>query len=486
MIKSLGRRWASVSSWVYGNSDELEITASVFLSQKPPPATTLVVNGSVGSGKSFALDQAMNYIGKNKLLDPDIVFSLGLKNLLAVENITSMAFIDTINRGVGSVIAGFEKKGLDRSVKVNFREQLDIKARKLFFLRKTLDDMIAEENPEVKSGYKEETQKIVRIINEKIKNYPKVVKLDTFDYDGLKHIIDRLPLADAFEVLGLSYLVSGVEEEFGELTSALQVATLQHFGQICQEDNHAYPVLRIDDTELFYQDPSLMSYFKNLVKNLSTSHSFYSILEGSGNFSEVLRLMLQNPERFQIFCVKDYPVESVESLLNSMGIEMTPEEFKQIYSLIGGSSALVFNAANALSPGGISAAQFIKQLKSNVLREVNQKLATTKTENQDEKTWQEKFMGIDQLKLRASLYIMSNLMNEPLEIEPQEFSENYMMQQLCLMKLLYYDGKHLDFDKPVIKDILPYTQFWNITKGYLNNYKNSFAYNKILSINDEI
>lgn len=309
------------ANWVSTVLDDFVPSATLFLKTYPPSKKTMIVTGPLGSGKSTAIDIAYASANESGKIDMLMTIPIGetLKEVKQPEDqedeqetdqneIDHMLVVNSVNQSVVQMLEFVNKKDVPDEINKEIVAVLKHYAKKLISLCEKIDKSLVDE-PDAASFLevrKEEKKIGIEILNDKLKEYKKVIKLTALEYSALSHIIENVTVPDAFDIVATGILSFRAEENFGELSTALTVNILNLVGKYCVSKQMACPILRIDDCHLMYHTPFTIDYFKLLIEEIVTSKAyFYTIIEGAGVFSDVLSLIVQYKDDFDWYNIKD-------------------------------------------------------------------------------------------------------------------------------------------------------------------------------------
>lgn len=471
MLK-LARRWAA--NWSSASNEELLEFLTVSLCQDPSITKTAIITGPQSSGKSYTINAALTLLKDSSLFDPSMLAGVSLSELFSKENASSILICETLTHSVANVLKYVEGKEMRSSAKQEMKEVFRTHARKISNLIGSMDEVQGEERDSIKEDLKD----TVDYINQKLSNYQKVVRLNSINMSGLSHIIDKVELGDSFSILSSAYFLTGIESELGEFSAPFLVDTVNSVGSVSGD---LAPLVIIEDAHLFFTEPSIESYFSMILQSIINSKiRAHWVIEGSGIYSNSLNLLVNSSEKFDWINIREYSKEEVFSILE----DMDPNDKEILWNCAGGNIQILNSIIDAIASESFKPANIHKQIFSNTVQEINAKFLQFKNA-EDDLNVTEKALGITQIQLRSMLHFLYNLCEEDchqINIKPQEIADNPVIQQLCLMRLLYYNThtETLGFDKLIIPNALKHTESWNLTTSILGRYKNKVAYRNSL------
>lgn len=191
---------------------ELKGTEKVFsqvdqyLGSAPPPKATLMVLGPSKTGRSTLID-----LVSANLINVGVLKSELYSQFPASEYLSSKEEDVDYEQSIGvgttfkAMFDAYDKLEPDNQIKTEFKELLYKHARILgdgYASREVPADATDEE----KESIFRQDNSIFNEINRKLDHYTKVIKIKSFSQSAIEHIIDRVKVGDAVEIMHQSCL----------------------------------------------------------------------------------------------------------------------------------------------------------------------------------------------------------------------------------------------------------------------------------------
>lgn len=172
-----------------------------YLGSAPPLKTTLIVLGPSKSGRSTLID-----LVSANLINVGVLKSELYSQFPASEYLTSkdedVDYEQTIGVGTTfkSLFDAYDKLQPDNEIKTEFKELL-YKHAKILADGYAARELPSDATDEEKESIFKQDNTILNEINRKLDNYSKVIKIKSFSQSAIEHIIDRVKVSDAVEIM---------------------------------------------------------------------------------------------------------------------------------------------------------------------------------------------------------------------------------------------------------------------------------------------
>ena len=176
-------------------------TIDQYLAVSPAPKPSLIVLGPSKSGKSTLIDLVSANLVNVGAIRAELYAEFPATEYKSV-NDENVDFEQTIGVGATakSLFDAYEKLEPDSAIKSDFKELLYKHAQILSegYASREIPELATEEEKE--SIYKQDNT-MLNEINRKLDSYKKVIKIKSFSQSALEHIIDRVTVGDAVEIM---------------------------------------------------------------------------------------------------------------------------------------------------------------------------------------------------------------------------------------------------------------------------------------------
>ena len=455
------------SKWVKGGLGEFAESAPLLLSGSESPL--LILSGPFESGKSTALNTILGTLCETEIFSGELVVSTPIRDSTLEHPLSVIA---ALNASVTHSISHLEPD-FPTSAKHDLLSLIVTYARKL--------GAFEDANPSEEESL---VQKL-DILNEKIKNYSKIPRLKSLSPSSLLQVVEKLSLADAYEFVTAGIITSSMEATFGEESSEMLVKTLNTLNKYCTEVDRPTVILKLEDTHIFYRTEITKDFYTCLVQNILKSRGSACVLEGASQFESTLVLLKEHASTVDWFHFEDLTKEEASELWAQAKPGLSEDDKAILWDSCFGNISLVHNMASAIADGEMTPSGLHTLIRENALASINSYLDTLHDPENDT-SLKEKALGVNEIGIRAVLYVLKNLAAEPnkqLQVEIPDFSTNGVMQELVIQRLLKYCAvtQTISFDKGFLPEVLPKISHWGLTSSWLEMRRNRYAYDKICS-----
>jgi len=234
---------------------------------------------------------------------------------------------------------------------------------------------------------------------------------------------------------------------------------------------------------LFYRSEVTRDFFTSLVYSVVRNRGCTCIFEGASQFEEALKTIKEHENTVNWFHIDDFNREETLEILVEAKPSLSEKEKDLYWDWTYGNLSLVYSIASAIETDEMTSAEITSTIANNTLGIIDGYLNSL-MDPEEKLTISEKVMGISNLTMRAVLYVLKNLSeekNQQTSVTIEEFSNNIVMQDLVIQRLLSYCAVSnvLYFDKGFLPKLLPQSSHWNLIASWGQMKKNQYAYDKI-------
>ena len=453
------------SKWITGSLNSLIETAPLVLSGSEVPI--LILSGPFESGKSTAIDAVVSSLFSNEIFSENLTILTDIKDTTEEDPIS---IISTINSSITSSISSLSSN-FTTTNKQDLLTIISTYAKKLSIYEKE------NKNPN-------KTQNL-EILNTKLENYSKILKIKDLTSESFLHIVENLNIFEAYDFIVFAIMISEMEEVYGEDSAEMMIKILNVLNEYCLENNQPSVIIRLNDTHLFYRNEILKEFYTNLAYNIIKNRNIPCVLEGASQFESTLLLLADNRDSISWFHVEDYTKKEAFDVWTEDNKDLNERDKELLWELSYGNAGLVHNFSAALEEKGVSLAELQKTVWENALNSVNSYFNSL-NRIEEELSIKERLLGQSKLPLRSTLYMLKQLSlekNQEISVEHSDFSTNPVMQELVIQRLLSYNAvnKVLKFDKGFLPKVLEASSYWKYTSSWTEMKRNKYAYDKICS-----
>jgi hypothetical protein len=462
--------------------------------KEAPSHFNCIVTGAWGAGKSFSVDKSLlNAKCLESLIDIDCteVMNSADKPTEGVDNI-GIELIEQFTVATSAFLKVYEHS-LDDAAKTDLRHKLVTRGKAFFDTVMTGQPPLNKEDAADRQAFK---GRIVDTVNAFIEDYKRVIRMTSWNWDQMHHVLSKVSLADAYSIVSSIYLTMQFEDTFEDsygLSSAeamLEVVSCLSSWLISCGCKPA--VLRLRDPEYFYYDSQLTVFFMNFLKALQERQgNFYTIIEMNGVVSPAFELLAKDTRNIN-YEIRPANREETTSLAGLQGAEIKPE-VQEVLDLTGGSPAFISIVSVLLSAGSDPAViketllkQSKEQLTIKLAELLGDSLATDGATSGIfdyplRRTWLESLFRVDMPVKRAVAYILSRVLeesNQAMAFSHMFYSQNALVQQLALISILRYNWAEqvLSLEKPMYASHLLATDLMGLTQTRMSRFKNFLAF----------
>lgn len=452
------------SLWVSGNVENLLEKAPIIMMGSQNPM--LIVSGPFNSGKSYILNLAMASLEASGIINDQLAIYSYMKDDNN-DNLDPMHLPIFLNQRVSEAIHHLTPS-ISTSIRHEIQTYLVTCAKKI--------GMSERERPAQKSDER------INHLNELLKKYPRLAKIKEISPEELLRIIENTQLGDAFHVISTALRITSTEEKPGIDSTHLIVSILGILNKMCQEAEKPSVLLRLDDTHMYLRHSIMKDYYANLVINLLKQRGLPCILEGAGQFQEIIRYAKENKNEINWYHVEELTKDESTEIWKEAKNDISSEEIDLLWKCSYGNMSLTHSIKNSLSQG--SKAQELNELiHKNATLSLNGYFEQMEDDEEIYST-KEKLLGINKTEIRACLYFLKKLIDEQgsmLEVDIEEFSRNLIMQELVIQRVLAYNpiSQILYFDKMFLPKALEGCKMWKLTNTWSEMQRNRYCYEKI-------
>lgn len=274
------------SKWITGSLNSLIETAPLVLSGSEVPI--LILSGPFESGKSTAIDAVVSSLFSNEIFSENLTILTDIKDTTEEDPIS---IISTINSSITSSISSLSPN-FTTTNKQDLLTIISTYAKKLSIYEKE------NENPN-------KTQNL-EILNSKLENYSKILKIKDLTSESFLHIVENLNIFEAYDFIVFAIMISEMEEVYGEDSAEMMIKILNVLNEYCLENNQPSVIIRLNDTHLFYRNEVLKEFYTNLAYHIIKNRNIPCVLEGASQFESTLLLLADNRDSISWFHVEDY------------------------------------------------------------------------------------------------------------------------------------------------------------------------------------
>ena len=274
------------SKWITGSLNSLIETAPLVLSGSEVPI--LILSGPFESGKSTAIDAVVSSLFSNEIFSENLTILTDIKDTTEEDPIS---IISTINSSITSSISSLSSN-FTTTNKQDLLTIISTYAKKLSIYEKE------NKNPN-------KTQNL-EILNTKLENYSKILKIKDLTSESFLHIVENLNIFEAYDFIVFAIMISEMEEVYGEDSAEMMIKILNVLNEYCLENNQPSVIIRLNDTHLFYRNEILKEFYTNLAYNIIKNRNIPCVLEGASQFESTLLLLADNRDSISWFHVEDY------------------------------------------------------------------------------------------------------------------------------------------------------------------------------------
>lgn len=453
------------NKWIRGNLNSfLEAMPLVLTGSEAP---FVVVSGPFESGKTSAINMTLSTLKETDFFSDQLTAYVNVKDSAHED---PFAIVIHLNSSVTTALK-YIQSDLDLATTQELLNLISTCAKKIG-------------NYEENQTKPEETfQEQLKILNAKLEDYSKVPKLKALTSASLLQTIEKISISDAYELVSTGIIISSMEERFGDETADLIVKVLKVLNRFCLENNKPTVLLRVEDTHLFYRSEATRDFFTNLVHSVIRNKGCTCIFEGASQFEEALKTIKEHENSVNWFHIDDFNREETMEILVEAKPNLSEKEKELYWDWTYGNLSLVYNIASAIQADELTPTEITGTISKNTLEIIDGYLNSL-MDPEEKLAISEKFMGISNLTMRAVLYVLKNLSEEKsqqISVTIEEFSNNIVMQDLVIQRLLSYCAvsETLSFDKGFLPKLLPQSSHWSLTTSWVQMKKNRYVYDKI-------
>jgi len=478
-----------------------QLSVSWYLHSTPPTQKTLVLTGPHGTGKSTLLQMCSQAYRTPPLSNFHLYIPLqpqerpeeGKAEAPAKANKEVIHPVTTSLAAVTDFLVRLEEEALTPRMQVAYKEVLLNTIKQLLWkLEEPLP--VPEDEYEAKQGAESRQlllQEFLKSSNKRLVEAKLPLRISGISEQELTAVVRHCTPSLSFQIIALAIMTSGREEGPGELLAPLIVNIANALGkELMALDPSLLPFLVvmesvqsacIDQAGLYF-----LTYFLKAL--LKSQEHFHCVLESTVLVSEPFKLIVDNPDKFLLAQVFELTKKEVGDFIQSRKMTMSESDKEIIWKTTKGTQELTGQILQEVEEGG-KVSQVCQDYVSRMTATLNTQLSKQGMPEVPNSASIMHIQKMELIELRALAYFLSHIMLEDAEVEmsTEDFYENGVVQQLCLMRFCYYniETKRLRIENALLRQALLNTDMWKILAAPTQQFKNKACYKKALELGKE-